>query len=95
MVDSSRSIWAMRDLHRIETLLRILGALLLDLVLVLQGAQLCHALAEDRALAHLERAFDATILGQPSTRLASISLALASSSLWCWPYSQKGPDARS
>ena len=37
MVDSSRSIWAMRVSTAIEPLLGVLGALLLDLVLVLQG----------------------------------------------------------
>ena len=36
-----------------ETLLRVLGALLLDLVLVLQGGELGHALAIDRPLALL------------------------------------------
>ena len=65
MVESSRSIWAMRVSTAIEALLRVLGALLLDLVLVLQGGELGHALAVDRPLALLERALDAAILGQP------------------------------
>src|SRR5262249_42698107 len=50
-------------LHPSEALLRILAAFLLDLVLIVEGGKLAHALAIDRALALLHRAFDTSIFG--------------------------------
>ena len=61
---------------RIEALLRVLGALLLDLVLVLQGGKLGYALAIDRTLALLQRAFDAAVLGHSLHALAVDLLGL-------------------
>ena len=64
-VDGGELALDLRDarLYGDEALLGVLGALLLDLVLVLQGGELGLALAEDRALALLQRAFDAAVLG--------------------------------
>ena len=59
-----------------QALLRVLGALLLDLVLVLQGAELGLALTIDRALALLHRALDAAVLGHSLHALAVDLLGL-------------------
>ena len=86
----------MRVSTAVEPLLRVLGALLLDLVLVLQGGELGLALAIDRPLALLQRAFHAAILGQPLHALGvdllglGVELALVLAVL-----GRQRPDARS
>ena len=76
-VDSSRSIWEMR----VSTVTRRFWASLvrscLDLVLVLQGGHLGHALAIDGAAALLERTFHAAILGHCLDALGVDLLGLA------------------
>src|SRR5690606_16521378 len=65
-VDIGQLALDLRDaaLNTAQTLLGVVGAFLLDLVLILQARQLGHALTIDRPAACLAGALDTAILGQ-------------------------------